>query len=286
MDSAIDFSHGAVAFIMSIYTIYSNAVLLKFPHAMCYLLAGNAIAASLVVLKVNEGKPKQYWLHSFILVLFGGFAGGFFGPILIGKLPVPIANDAVVPIVLVVWYATHNLGLAPVFSAAPVKFVWTFFVALFRSHAVCNMVATAVTVLKAGPYYPCALIGPIVVGTVAGSAAAFFPTDKGLAAITNGTVWPLQAAFMTSAFYHIMVNDTEGMVGNAFRSVFGTHSESTIRIVIVTIQLISLYAQAFFSPSANLFSPLHKVLYLIFQVEGPKNQDQKVGETVSKAKKN
>jgi hypothetical protein len=38
--------------------------------------------------------------------------------------------------------------------------------------------------------------------------------------------------------------------------------------------------------SANLFSPLHKVLYLIFQVEGPKNQDQKVGETVSKAKKN
>jgi hypothetical protein len=47
-------------------------------------------------------------------------------------------------------YATHNLGLAPVFSAAPVKFVWIFFVALFRSHAVCNMVATAVTVLKAG----------------------------------------------------------------------------------------------------------------------------------------
>jgi hypothetical protein len=43
-----------------------------------------------------------------------------------------------------------------------------------------------------GPYYPCALIGPIVVGTATGSFGAFFPTDKGLAAITNGMPWPLQ----------------------------------------------------------------------------------------------
>ena len=33
--------------------------------------------------------------------------------------------------------------------------------------------------------------------------------------------------------------------------------------------------------SANLFTPFHKLLYLIFQVEGPKGQFQKPGETVS-----
>ena len=54
-----------------------------------------------------------------------------------------------------------------------------------------------------GPYYPCALVGPIVIGTTVGSLGQFFPTDKGLSAINNGLPWPIQGALMTSVFYHL-----------------------------------------------------------------------------------
>jgi hypothetical protein len=43
-----------------------------------------------------------------------------------------------------------------------------------------------------GPYYPCALVGPIVIGTAVGSLGQFFPADKGLSAVTNGLPWPIQ----------------------------------------------------------------------------------------------
>lgn len=54
-----------------------------------------------------------------------------------------------------------------------------------------------------GPYYPCALVGPIVIGTAVGSLGQFFPTDKGLSAISNGLPWPIQGALMSSVFYHL-----------------------------------------------------------------------------------
>ena len=102
-----------------------------------YLSAANAIAASLKVQELSAGKPKLYWAHSFTLVLitgtehgwfrwfaallssilslfdllsvfnlfpiFLGFGGGFVAPMMLGKPPAPIANDAVIPFVLVAW---------------------------------------------------------------------------------------------------------------------------------------------------------------------------------------
>ena len=148
-------------------------------------------------------------------------------------------------------YLIHYVGFDKVFNFLPIKVVWSFFVALFRTHAVCNMVALAADTIKAGkilrflceiinantqhdcgyfrewivkttwlrrklpldvnvngtvflspqchvmlwctgPYYPCALVGPIVIGTAVGSLGQFFPPDKGLSALTNGLPWPIQ----------------------------------------------------------------------------------------------
>ena len=35
--------------------------------------------------------------------IFLGFGGGFVAPMMLGKPPAPIANDAVIPFVLVAW---------------------------------------------------------------------------------------------------------------------------------------------------------------------------------------
>ena len=47
-------------------------------------------------------------------------------------------------------YLIHYLGFNKVFSFLPIKIIWSFFVALFRTHAVCNMVVLAADTLKAG----------------------------------------------------------------------------------------------------------------------------------------
>jgi len=84
-----------------------------------------------------------------------------------------------------------------------------------------------------------------------------------------------QGAFLSAVFYHLMVNDTEGVAGTALRAVCGTYSETTVRMLVASMQIATLLLQLFFSPDANLFTPLHKLLYMVFQTEGPTNVVQK-----------
>ena len=52
--------------------------------------------------------------------------------------------------IFLVRYLVHYAGFDRVFNFLPIKVVWSFFVALFRTHAVCNMVALAAETIKAG----------------------------------------------------------------------------------------------------------------------------------------
>ena len=73
-----------------------------------------------------------------------------------------------------------------------------------------------------------------------------------------------------------MVNDTEGAAGTALRAVCGTsYSEPTVRVLVASMHIATLLLQLFFSPDANLFTPVHKLLYMVFQTEGPTNVMQK-----------
>lgn len=231
--------------------------------------------------EANAGKPRLYWLHSFLLVLLTSFGGGWVAPWLLGLPSIPVANDVVVPLTLIIWYLTYNpTGVYSLLTLFPVKLAWTVFVGLFRTHAVCNMVNVASSTLKAGPYYSVPLVGPIIAGTALGSMGQFIPFDKGLVAISAGVPWPIQGAFLSALFYHLMVNDAQGLCGNTFRAVFGTYSEQTVRIIIATVQIATLLLQAVFSPTANLLTPVHKLLYLVFQVQGPLDVQQKPKETI------
>jgi hypothetical protein len=118
----------------------------------------------------------------------------------------------------------------------------------------------------------------------------FLPFDKGLAPISAGTPWAIQQAFVTAFFYHFMMHDktgifsqwqlilllsymcVSGFVGVGLRDLIGTYDESTIRVLLATLAVVTAISQVLFNAEANLLSPLHKFLYLVFHVNGPNPQ--------------
>ncbi len=224
---------------------------------------------SIRIFESNKDKTPLYWLHSLVLVVLVSYGGGAIAPILIGKPSVILANDVIIPSCIICWYSVHYLGLYPILSWMPIKIIWTIILGLFRTNTVCNIVKTASTTLIPGPYYPIPLVGPILAGTLLGSLGSFFPLDQGLSCIMRGTPWPMQAAFISAAFYHLMVHDLNGPLGHTLRCVVGTYSEPQTRVILASLQVFTLVQQVAFSPEANPFAPLHKLLYLTLQVRGP-----------------
>lgn len=260
-------------FLCKCYTLYEYFMLLKMPHGMAIAIFCNALGASLAVFAANAGKEKLYWLHSLVLVVLGAFGGGLMAPIFAGRPCIPVANDLVVPACIVTWYLVHHIPyLDKLLTWTPIKFVWTAFIGLFRTHAITNNVTATLAVLTPGAYYPCPLVGPILVGTMVGGFGAFLPFDKGMAPIKNGTPWPIQAAFLSATFYHLMINDTEGTLGIAMRGIFGALSKSSVLLMIGTMQVVHLELQLMFTPDTNLFTPVHKFIYMIFNMKGPIRQ--------------
>lgn len=265
--------HEAIVFLQPMVSAYESLVLLKFSalsfpgFALCIL--GQTISTCMNV-RAMQLDNRYYWLHSLLLVVLTGFGGGIAGFMMLGKPPIIVTNELIIPTCIICWYATHYLGLCPLLALPPFKLIWTTFASLFRTHAICNIVALASKTLPPSDFYAIPLIGPIVVGTTLGSFSQFLPLDKGLLPIRDGCPWALQGAFISASLYHLMVHDTAGPVGTVLRSIIGSYSESETRLIIGTMWLSTGILQAFFSPQANPLHPLHKLLYLIFQVDGPK----------------
>lgn len=271
-----------------VFEMYNNFTQLKFPYAKILTLVGNAINCSTMSYELNNKNESLYWLHSFILVFLNGFGGGFLSSMLIGQASMPLLNDYILPIVIIAWYTTHYLPYVQFFLVStPIRAIWSIFLGLFRTHALCNIVKSASIVITPTQGYSIALFGPIIVGTVMGSTGFFF--QHGWKAIDNGTPWVMQGnlihlihlltyiflltyilgAFLGGTFYHLIVLDKEGFFGNCARSLFGSHSDDTTRTIIASVHIFTLLAQTIFASDANFFTPFYKFFYLIFQVNGP-----------------
>lgn len=223
-----------------------------------------------------RGQPTLYWLHSLVLTVIGSFGGGFIAPVLLGKPALVFNNDLIMLCSIACWYFVHYLSGHHLLNWKPVKMIWSCFLGIFRTGAVINIVVMAHNTLTPSKYYPIPLFGPILSGTLLGSMGAFLPFDKGLAAISKNTPWAIQAAFLSAVIYHLMIHDTHGLFGVSLRLMLGTYSRSTITVLIAIMQIAHLELQLFLSPEANMFTPLHKLGYLLFQVEGPKLPSQQV----------
>ena len=244
--------------------LYKAIVLLKFPYGFVWCIAGAAITTAIKVREI-QGKDRFYWLHSLILTVITGFGGGMVAFVMLGKPPIIVTNEWIVPICVVAWYATHYLNFVPVLSIEPVKLAVIVLTCLFRTHSVSNIVALANKTLSPSDFYHMPIVGPIIVGTTLGSFSMFMPLSKGLDPIASGCPWGIQGAFLTASFYHLMVNDTVGVLGNALRAFVGSYSDEQTRMIIATVWIISGVLQGFFDAEANLFTPVHKLLYLFLQ---------------------
>lgn len=92
----------------------------------------------------------------------------------------------------------------------------------------------------------------------------------GLGPIQKGTPWPIQSAFVSSALYFFIVKDRDGFVGIAVRSVVGDLSGNVVASIIVGMQVLTLSSQVIFDdPSANFLTPIHQLVYYVFQLQGP-----------------
>lgn len=269
MDVAVDKIHDLVLSIGALLPLYQKLTLLQFPHSSIFSLGANAINGATAVYAANVGKPRLYWLNSLVLVVIGSFGGGTLAPLLIGRPSMIVWNDQIIVLCMLAWYATHYLGCQKFLTWLPVKMIWTLFLGLFRTHSVINVLTASLSVLGPTPYYPIPIIGPIVVGTALGCLGMFLPFDKGLAPIKNGTPWNLQGALITATFYHLMVNDNVGFLGHSLRAAVGTYDAPTTKMILATMHIVSLELQVLFNADANIFTPIHKLLYLLFQVQGP-----------------
>jgi hypothetical protein len=216
----------------------------------------------------------MYWLHSLLMTVTSGFSGGFIAPLLIGKQPIPFGNDYIFICLLVSWAVVHNLNGRSFLETNAVKCVWTLFVGLFRTHTVINMTLAANAAIAASKYEGMAFFGPIVTASFLGSCGLFFPPKPDFwAAIKYGCPWPMQGAIITAILTHILINDTDGPIGNAARSITGDISLETLRILIAVMHLSNIFGAAFITPNFNIFSLVHYYLYVLMpHIQGPKDE--------------
>jgi hypothetical protein len=248
--------------------MYQTLVMNKYPFAnlltlTCFIIMGG------INCKIALGSKRLYWLHSMVLSVLGSFFGGTIVMICLGATPPIFTNDLMIPIAIAVWYALHQLDLLDFLMFPPITLIWTTLSTCFRVHGTIRIVNLAAEKIPASSYPGIAIVAPIVLGTVNGCGGMFFPLQKGLAPLEKGCPWPVQLPFFVAAVYHILINDREGPLGSFARDVIGDHCPYRVTLALVTFGLINNLTQAFFDASANLLTPFHKLLYLVFQVQGP-----------------
>lgn len=268
MDIVTDLAHAWLDTFSNVYSMYGHVAMMRFPFAY-YICLGAFIINGAVNACASQGDKRLYWYHSLILSIFTSFFGGCISCMICMKPPIILTNELIIPGCILSWYLVQQLGCMQLFNRLTVKTVWIFFATIFRAHGVMNAVDMAAKALPSTSYPGVPLIGPIIVGIVMGTMGMFFPLDKGLSPISKGMPWALQAAILNAFFYHTLVNDQEGFVGTIVRGVLGTHSREAVRVVLVTYYVLSVQAQLWFNAETNFLTPVHKLLYLVFQVPGP-----------------
>jgi uncharacterized membrane protein YeiH len=270
METLVDAAYSAFSLLGTMHTYYSSFALIRLSYLREITFLANGISGTLRLNDSLRGKQPLYWLHSLLLVIFTSFGGGIVSSLALGLPVSTVTNELILPVCLVCWYAIFVLRLDWLLAAPPVRFLWITLLAVYRTHAVCGAVTLANQTLSPGAYYHWTpFLGPIVIGTLNGAGGAFLPLDRGLTAVANGTPWAMQAAFLQASFYHLLIFDRTGPVGRALRAVLGSPGDTELRTIICTVHLIVLWLQLFVSETVNPLTPLHKLLYLLFQPRGP-----------------
>mmetsp|Transcript_9424 Transcript_9424/g.14209 ORF Transcript_9424/g.14209 Transcript_9424/m.14209 type:complete len:393 (+) Transcript_9424:1-1179(+) len=178
-----------------------------------------------------------------------------------------MTNDIVIPCCIGAWYATHHLGWDKLILQTPVQMVWLLFAMTFKVNGLCNTINLAMRALPPSAYYPIPLIGPIVAGVVQGSMGMLLPFDKGLSPIQSGTPVTMQRALIGAISYHLIINDTHGILGRTVRIITGRIGETDMRLLLVIFWFCISAQQTLFGPHVNFMTPVYSFIYRIFKIK-------------------
>jgi hypothetical protein len=192
-----------------------------------FLYSGELMAFWMAVqgaVAVRKGPNKDnnlHWFHAFCLSVIGGYAGGLFGFIWMGKPTAMLANDLNVASCIVAFVLVNYFPLDLGFTflkTLPATMVTVSFAQLFRSLGLIKFTTVCFEAFKDTPsaYYPIPVFGPILYATLLGNMGGFFM--KGFEGhVMNGMPWPFQNGLFCASFYHFFVHDKTGIVGTTLR---------------------------------------------------------------------
>jgi hypothetical protein len=166
----------------------------------------------------NPTKKELTWFHAFCLSVLAGYAGGWFGFVLMAKPTSMFYNDlnmaSCIVAFLVVNCTPFDVGYR-LCQTLPFSLLTVSFAQLFRSTAIPKFVQVCYHefATKGTPYYPSVpVFGPIMYATLLGNMGGFI--TKGIEGhVESGMPWAIQNGLFTASFYHFFVNDKTGAVG-------------------------------------------------------------------------
>uniref|UniRef100_A0A7S2UB07 Uncharacterized protein n=1 Tax=Attheya septentrionalis TaxID=420275 RepID=A0A7S2UB07_9STRA len=168
----------------------------------------------------NAGK-KLHWFHAFCLSVLTGYAGALFAPLWMGRPTSMLSNDLNFAVCILAFLIVNCLPFDAGFklcNTLPVRIVMTAFAQLFRANGIAKFSNMAYEEFKDSPssYYPTPVFGPIVWPTLLGNMGGLFANGVN-AYLAKGMPWPFQNGLVCASFYHFMVHDTKGVIGQTLR---------------------------------------------------------------------
>jgi len=246
MDSIIDFLSGASPY-----------------HAELRIF-GQAFMGALSVRGGANKNKDMNWFHAYALSTIAAFGGGWFGFILMGK-PTSLITGGDVTLTLtaiafvILTYTPMDIGYR-FGTMLPVKILLNSWAQLFKGLGMIGFINACAAEVAPSKYYPTAILGPVVYGTLLGNMGAFF--TKGFNKhLENEVPWAFQNGLVVGLFYHLYTHDIEGSMGIALRSavkstgIQGTMDDKLFATLVVTslMQLSGmLMLPEFYGPSYNL----------------------------------
>jgi hypothetical protein len=183
-----------------------------------------AIQGCMMVRAARNPNKELKWFHAFCLSVLAGYAGGWFGFILMAKPTSMFYNDlnmaSCIVAFLIVNCTPFDVGYK-LCQTLPLSLLTVSFAQLFRSVAIPKFVHVCYQEFanKGTPYYPSIpVFGPILYATLLGNMGGFI--TKGIEGhVESGMPWPIQNGLVTASFYHFFVHDKTGVVGLQLRQL-------------------------------------------------------------------
>ena len=180
---------------MDLFSVFLNFFTGGTPYNYEMRALGIALQGAMVVRNTKNKDGQMHPFHAFALTSIVAFGGGWFAFIWMGKPTSMIANGDVNIVLcllafLIVNYSPGDIGYK-LASFLPIKILITACAQLFRSLGTVGFVSAAAAEVAPSVFYPTAVLGPILYGTLLGNMGGFFL--KGFDGhLKDGMPWTMQ----------------------------------------------------------------------------------------------